>query len=165
MTHAPAKPVARFDVLHMISSAGTWLIAIIGTAGVVWLLAFLAGVFDSKVPDEPSHGQRTVPADAVIVEVQAIKRPRFETAVGTIKPIHESAVAAKFLAKVTEVRVTAGQQVAAGDVLVKLNDDELQSRLKQAEAQLEAAEAHSQQAQADMVRAQQLVKGDRKSVV
>lgn len=157
MTHSTAKPIGRNKLLSWLSTASTWLIAIVGSAGVVWLLAFLAGAFAPKVTEDAGHRLRPIPSEALIEEVKEISRPRFETAVGTIKPIHESAIAAKFLAKVVEVRVTAGQQVAANEVLVKLNDDELQSRLKQAEAQYDAAQAHARQARADLERAQQLV--------
>ncbi len=160
MTPASVKSFFPAHLFRLLASSGTWLVAILGTVGVAGLLAFLAGSFDSKVPEQSAHQARSIPADAVIVEVQTIQRPRYETAVGTIKPIHESAIAAKFLAKVIEVRVTAGQRVDADEVLVKLNDDELQSRLKQAEAQLQAAEANSQQAQSDLLRAQQLVQGN-----
>jgi len=51
--------------------------------------------------------------------------PRYESAVGTVKPVHEVAVAAKLLAVIEEIRVTAGQPVRAGDVLVVLDDDAL----------------------------------------
>ena len=55
--------------------------------------------------------------------------------------MHEAAVASKLLARVVEVNVTAGQAVSQGDVLVRLEDADLQARLKQAEAALTSAEA------------------------
>ena len=50
-----------------------------------------------------------------MVEVKLIKRPRTESAVGTIRAIHEVTVASKILARVKEVKVKAGQEVKAGE--------------------------------------------------
>lgn len=134
-----------------------WLVAIIGTVAVTVLLMFLAGVFSPKVVPEATAVRRPLPDAAQIVAARLIKVPRYETAVGTIEPIHQSSVASKILAKVVEVNVTAGQRVEEGDVLVRLNDDDLQSRLKQAEAQRDAAVARAQQAESDYSRGKQLI--------
>ncbi len=132
-----------------------------GTIGVGWILLFLAGVFSPKVPaEDPSSVARPVPAGAQIVEVQLLRRPRFESAVGSIEPVHRSAVAAKILAKVLEVNVTAGQLVTAGEVLVRLGDDDLRSRLQQAQAALDSAQARLAQSRSDYQRASQLIQGN-----
>jgi RND family efflux transporter MFP subunit len=70
--------------------------------------------------------------------------------------VHEAAVASKILARVTEVRVKAGQSVAAGDVVVLLEDSELQARRKQAEASVTAAIAAREKANKDYERAKAL---------
>ncbi len=154
-----SKPAHRSNPFWglLLRALSTWSVVIIGTVGVAGLLMLLAGVFSPKVPESQASAPRLVPADAQIVEVRMIRQPRFETAVGTIEPIHQSSVAAKILAKVDEVNVSAGQLVAAGEVLVVLNDDDLQSRLKQAESQRDSAVARAQQAQSDFERAQQLI--------
>jgi RND family efflux transporter MFP subunit len=85
-----------------------------------------------------------------------LKRPRYETATGTVKPVHESAVAAKLLAKVLEINATAGQVVQKDQVLVRLDDADLQARLKQAEAGLTSAQVRSEQTRTEFGRAEQL---------
>ena len=85
-----------------------------------------------------------------------LKRPRYETATGTVKPVHESAVAAKLLAKVLEINAIAGQVVQKDQVLVKLDDADLQARLKQAEAGLTSAQVRSEQTKTEFGRAEQL---------
>lgn len=148
-------------IAHVLGILKTWTIAILGTIGVGWILLFLAGVFSPKVPaDDPASVARPVPAGARIVEVQLLRRPRFESAVGSIEPVHRSAVAAKILAKVLEVNVTAGQLVTAGEVLVRLSDDDLRSRLQQAQAALDSAQARLAQSRSDYQRASQLIQGN-----
>jgi len=90
------------------------------------------------------------------VIVKTIKRQRFETASGTVKPVHESAVASKLLAKVIEMNVTAGQTVSQDQILVKLDDADLQARLKQAEAGLTNAQVLRDKASTDFARAKTL---------
>jgi RND family efflux transporter MFP subunit len=131
------------------------------TAIVVILLLWLAGVFEPKVngtaaavavaAGRPLDGRTTVPARLVTL-------PATEAAVGSIRAVHESAVAAKLLAKVVEVNVQAGQAVRAGDVLVRLDDEDLQARLRQAEATFAAAQAARRQAEIEFQRLDGLYK-------
>ena len=143
------KTIALAGILRWSAVAG-------GVVAVTVLLVALSGFFTRKVSMESIAVQAPVPEGATLAVVERVSQPRFESAVGSIKPIHESNVAAKMLARVTEVNVTAGLKVAAGDVLVRLNDEELVARLRQAEAERDAAQAHMQQAEADAARAAQL---------
>ncbi|MEX2185162.1 MAG: efflux RND transporter periplasmic adaptor subunit [Pirellulales bacterium] len=115
-------------------------------AGVSLLLVVLAGVFKPKVSGDASQPARTVAAGAVVVAVREIERSRFETAVGTIKPVYETTIASQLLARVIDVTVTAGQNVAQGDVLVRLDDADLKARLEQAEANVRLTLAKRDQA-------------------
>ncbi len=143
--------------LHGLRALGSWLFAAIGIVAVSYLLMVLAGAFTEKVHDASPASPQSLPDNAQIATVRSLTRPRFESAVGSIEPIHESSVASKILARVSEVKVNAGQTVEEGEVLIRLNDEDLLARLKQAEAQRDAASAQVQQAAADLGRAQQLV--------
>ena len=136
----------------------TLLVALAFTAGVTWMLLQLSGLFKEKVP--PPGGAvaagEPLPEGAELVAVRRITRPRYESAVGTVKPVHEVAVASKILAVIEEVRVTAGQPVRAGEVLAVLDDDALAARLAQAQAAVDAARAAAERAAQDLGRAQRL---------
>ncbi|MFO0975408.1 MAG: efflux RND transporter periplasmic adaptor subunit [Planctomycetaceae bacterium] len=138
------------------SSLMKWLLALVMTAIVTLMLLFLAGVFHRKVPSE-AVPMTTRSADGLKhVAVRLLKQPRYETATGTVKPVHESAVASRLLAKVLEISVTAGQSVLKDQVLVKLDDADLQARLQQAEAGLASAQVRSEQTRTEFGRAEQL---------
>jgi multidrug efflux pump subunit AcrA (membrane-fusion protein) len=138
------------------SNALKWLLAIVMTGVVTVMLLFLAGVFHSKVPSDVAEGKKRSAVGLKSVAARLLKRPRYETATGTVKPVHESAVAAKLLAKVLEINATAGQVVQKDQVLVKLDDADLQARLKQAEAGLTSAQVRSEQTKTEFGRAEQL---------
>jgi RND family efflux transporter MFP subunit len=123
----------------------------------VFLLLWLAGIFRAKVPDVSSEHHVAPLGDMPQAEVRVINRPRFETAVGSVEPVRQSAVASKLLARVAEADVKAGQAVNEGDVLIRLDDADLQTRLSQAEAAEAAATARKEQADADLARSAKLI--------
>jgi RND family efflux transporter MFP subunit len=152
MAHTKPTPSIRWRALRWLSVAGKTGVAVAATGGIVLLLMQLAGVFREKVPDVIVQSPESSEADGEQADVRLLKRPRFETAIGTIKPVHESALASKLLASVAEVHVKAGQSVKQNELLVKLNDADLRARLEQAEAAEATAIARKQQADADYER-------------
>ena len=127
------------------------------TAGIVYMMMTLAGYFEPKVkPIAPATPVGPAVEGQSVVEVKLVKRPRTESAVGTIRAIHEVVVASKILARVKEVKIKAGQTVKAGDELVVLDDADLQARLQQAQAAESGANAKLNQARIDVERAKRL---------
>ena len=116
---------------------------------VILLLLWLAGAFEPKIesalPTAPTVAGRPLD-NGTLIEVRSIRVPVVESAVGTIRAVHETAIASKLLAKVIEVNILAGQRVQPGEVLVRLDDADLQARLKQTEAAVTAARAARDQA-------------------
>jgi membrane fusion protein (multidrug efflux system) len=137
--------------------SGTVLLTIFLAAGLILILLVLAGAFTPKVPTQSPAPLATTPTNLPSAEVRLLRRSRHEAVVGTIRAVHEAAVASKLLARVTEVRVRAGQSVAAGEVLVSLDDADLQARYKQTEAAAAAAKVAKEQAERDYKRAQELL--------
>jgi RND family efflux transporter MFP subunit len=131
---------------------------VVFSAGVTVLLLWLAGKYAPKVSMQSEVQSSEDKAPSVVAEVRLVRRPLVETAVGTIRPVHETAIGAKLLARVVEVNLRAGQVVKAGDVLVRLDDVDLRARRRQSEAVLNAAEAARAQAEADLNRAANLLK-------
>ena len=76
-----------------ISSIGAWLLMLFGVAGVTLLLMVFAGVFHPKVPSKASTQLRPIPTDASFAEVKQVTQPRYESATGAVKPVHEANVA------------------------------------------------------------------------
>ena len=128
-------------------------------AGTVVLLLWLAGKFTPKVPqDTTAPPSQASEVEGRLVSVRLIREPRTESAVGTIRAVHETSIGSKLLARVVEVNLKAGQKVQKGEVLVRLDDRDLQAKLQQAKAAASAAEAARAQAILDENRYGQLVK-------
>ena len=124
---------------------------------VVLLLLWLAGTFEHKIdPSARAVAARPV-GDARLVTAGLKSLPRVESAVGSVRAVHETSIASKLLAKVLEVNVTAGQAVSAGDVLVRLDDADLMSRLEQSQSLADAARAARDQAKIEYDRVERLM--------
>lgn len=136
----------------------SWSAAIAGAClGLTLLMLVLSGYFTPKVPSErPAPTRAPVPAGE-LGEVRLVRRPRVETAIGTVRAVHEAAVAAKILARVVDVKVKAGQTVQQGELLVQLDDADLQARWQQMQAAQTSAEATAERAVVDHERARKLV--------
>ncbi len=130
-------------------------LAVVFTAGIVVLMMVLSGAFERKVKPGPAAGvaeKAAGPAPKNVGVVRLVRRPRRESAVGTIRPVHEAIVASKILARVEEVRVRAGQAVKRGDMLVLLDRADLKARMDQAQSAEAAARAKYDQAEIDQGR-------------
>lgn len=134
------------------------------TVVVVLLLLWLAGTFHKKIDAETAAvgGKAETPMgrSAVGVPTEVVRKirlPATESAVGSIRAVHETSLASKLLAKVLEVNVKAGSPVRQGDVLVRLDDADLKSRQQQAAAAADNARAARDQAKTEFDRVQQLL--------
>ena len=129
------------------------------SVGVVVLLLWLAGKFAPKVPSQhPTTPTHALNAEQRLVPVLLKQLPLSESAVGTIRAVHETTIGLKLLARVVEVNLKAGQKVQAGDVLIRLDDTDLRAKLQQAKAAVAAEEAVYRQAAGDEKRYAELVK-------
>ena len=130
---------------------GRVLVVLAFAVGVVLLLLWLAGKFSPKVPttvDESSHAQ-SEKIEGTMVPVLLTTVKRYESAVGSVRAVHETTIGSKLLASVEEVNVTAGQKVRAGEVLIRLDDTDLKARFQQTQAAVASIEARLAQIQAD----------------
>ena len=137
----------------------TLLLTTLFAVGIVALMMVLAGVFEPKVKmqsDKALVGTSSGRAASAEGVVKLVRRPRQESAVGTIRAVSEAVVASKLLARVEEVRVKAGQDVKQGDVLIVLDKADLKSRIEQALASERAAKAKYDQAEIEQGRAERL---------
>ena len=130
--------------------------AIAAGFGVLALaMAHLAGFFNDKV----APGRVDLPPVAIegqVITVTASQVPLIERATGTVHSRHETALSARITARVIEVLVSAGDSVAAGDVLLTLDDRELRARLQQREQAVVVAKADLSEAEPRYARAKSL---------
>jgi RND family efflux transporter MFP subunit len=125
--------------------------------GVILLLLWLAGKFEKKIQSDVEKPQLESKFEGRVAEVRLITVPLTESAVGSIRAVHETNIGSKLLARVIDANVKAGQKVTAGEILFRLDDTDLKAKLQQAKAAVESAEASFVQGDADAKRVEQLL--------
>ncbi len=97
------------------------------------------------------------PTIAYLQDAASIARIRATiTATGTLQPVDKVTVGAEVSGRVDEILVDFNDRVRKGDVLARLNTDELAARAVQARAGVAQARANLAKAQHDFRRAQEL---------
>ncbi|TWT98214.1 efflux RND transporter periplasmic adaptor subunit [Stieleria varia] len=131
-------------------------VVIVSMGVLIITIAWLSGMFEDKIQPgwNQSDGLRlTGQATDVVHEVE---KSYVEEAIGTLKASSRTIVSSKLLSSIEEITVVAGDEVETGQVLVRMDDKEYQSRLAQAKRALEAATANREQAEKQFSRVQQL---------
>ena len=136
-----------------------WLIVIVAVLAMALLVMWMSGVFAKKLPStgQPTVVGRPLPAGTATVLVVATTVPVREEAVGAVRAIQEIQVAARILARIRTMHITAaGHVVKRGDLLVEFEDEDLKARLSEAEAAHRSAEETRAQAERELAREQAL---------
>ena len=76
------------------------------------------------------------PASVHLVAARAVTSPVLTEVTGTVRPVQRATLAAKVMGAIDELPVTLGQQVHAGDILLKISAGEISARVLQAQSQL-----------------------------
>lgn len=128
----------------------------IGLLSLGLIILWLAGGFEDKIEPTTTTPRETIGTALETEAVHEVTKEYIEEAVGTLKAASRTVISAKVLAKIDEVSVSAGDQVAQDDMLVRLDDQDLRARLAQAEQSLAAATATKNEAQISHDRYQKL---------
>ncbi len=116
---------------------------------MLWILgAFRHGVIQAEVRPIPGEPHVNLPTETISLRTYPVSTE----AVGTVQPEKIASVSARLVANIVEIRVSAGQRVSSGDVLVVLDDRDLQHRVEQAQDAVRSAQATLAQAQSDYSR-------------
>lgn len=126
-------------------------------AGLGVLFYTISGGFVAKLetesqvlPGEPLAGRATV-------TVKAVQIPIWQSYTGTIVADQQATLSARLTAQVAEVLVDVGDAVKAGDILIRLDNLDLDARVRQTEQALASAQAQLNVARKEYQRMQSLV--------
>ena len=127
-----------------------WLRVGLPIATIVLLMLWILGTFHRGV----IQGRKLpVPVDsaagAITYKVVARAIPTSTEAVGTVQAEQIATITSRVVASITEMRASAGQQMAKGQILVVLDDRDLRHRLEQGQEAVRSGEVTLEQAQSD----------------
>ena len=139
------------------------LIAVVIGGGLVFLVG--SRVYEVKqeqaTPKKKKAGGRTVSVDLASAEIGQVREILLLT--GALKPRESVDVTPKATGRLEKTHFRVGDRVGRGDLIAELEDDELQQRVRRAEAAIAVSEANVAQRKAELentkanlARAQQL---------
>lgn len=130
-----------------------FLEAIGGMILLLLALSWLSGGCEEQTPPgRVSLPEPETPDAAERVRVEQRTEEAMEWASGEVASERHTVVSARVLARIEEVRVTAGSRVEQGDVLLVLDARDLKARLGEAEEALRAAQARLELAKSEFER-------------
>ncbi len=115
-----------------------WILS--GLAGAIVIALAVLGVFTPAVQVESAHVVQTFPSQGVTLL----------NASGYVVAQRKAAVASKVTGRLVSLSVEEGSRVRAGEVIARLENDDLFASRQQAEANLRAAREHLEQAKAEL---------------
>ncbi|KJY76339.1 efflux RND transporter periplasmic adaptor subunit [Vibrio nigripulchritudo] len=122
---------------------------------LIVLFIFMAGGFTEKV----NHKALTT-TDASDIETVTLRyqeTPQIREFTGTVIADQKAQLSARVTAKVVEVLVDIGDSVTKGDVIMRLESDDLDARVQQTEQGLSSAQANLNAARKEFKRISELV--------
>jgi membrane fusion protein (multidrug efflux system) len=129
--------------------------AVVGAVVIGLAVVWLSGGCGERVPPGEVGSVQHGETGAVAVVEQRVG-PDFEWASGAVESARRTAVASRILARIDEIRVNAGSEVAEGDLLIRLDARDLAARSGEAEEALRGARARLALARTEQERAAKL---------
>ncbi len=128
------------------------LLTLAAFAGLTLLFILMAGGFVSPLDSEtlPSKGEPL--AERVLTQVELVSLPQWQHFTGTLVADQQATVSARLTAQVADVLVNIGDVVEPGDVLIRLDNQDLDARVRQTEQGLASRQAQLNQARKDYQR-------------
>jgi RND family efflux transporter MFP subunit len=129
-----------------------------GGALLVFAVVWLSGGCEQKTPPGVAEvPAATAPAGATTARVEEQTVAGREWVAGEVASARQTAVSARVLARIEEIRVAAGSRVREGDVLVVLDARDLRAAVGAAEEALLSARARLELATSEHARIEQLL--------
>lgn len=127
---------------------------------IVGVFLFALGLWFFLTPPSSQKlgkGVEHPPIPVTTLEVKGKELSSFNEFAGTVQSSLTMQVSSRIVAHIREISVYAGAIVKKGDVLVRLDDGDIQAKLKQAQSVLLSTQATKEEATKDVVRYRKLV--------
>lgn len=135
----------------MKSSAAKFALPVLAIIGLLLMVAWIAGIFDQKIPPGKQEAIAVSGDDTVTVVKEDVQI--LEPVPATIRAKQATIISSRILSRIEKIHVRAGDSVAEGQLLIELASEDLKSRVSQAEARISAVRARLKEAQLALERA------------
>ncbi len=130
------------------------ILPLLAVIGLLLMVAWMAGTFSDKIDPGLAPAAEISREDAVpvVAEVAAYSEP----VPASVEAKETTLISSRLLARITSVKVRAGDQVEEGQLLLTLEKTDLLARAQQARDRIRAVEARLTEARQNLQRAEEL---------
>jgi membrane fusion protein, multidrug efflux system len=137
-----------------------WLPIVGGVVLLAGALAWMSGMFWSKIEPGVVQEERRSAEGLKMAVVEELPVPQTIDVVGTVEAKRKTDLAGQIMAAIREVNVRAGDTVKPGQTLIVLDDREIQSQLREAEAAEAGAKSDLDVRKRDYQRYREMLQGN-----
>ena len=142
------------DLNKMNNSKNKTIIPLLSVAFLFLTVAWMSGIFSEKIPPGSTPAKLIEPQHTV--EVIQKEHVIYETVPASIEAKQATVISSRILARIKKVHVRAGDMIEKGQLMIELEDEDLQSRVSQANSRIESVTAQLNEAKASLERARNL---------
>lgn len=132
----------------------SWIYSTLALVVLAAMVLWMAGTFDSRIA--PGTNASDTLQNQPTTEVSFKQHAVFEPVPASVEAKQATVISSRIMAQIEHVNVRAGDMVEKGQVLIKLEDSDLQSRVSQARANLASVNTRLAEAKLSLSRATDL---------
>lgn len=133
------------------------ILPLLAIVALLLMIAWMAGIFVEKIPPGVNAIEQTNTGEAIAVRIADVTI--IEKVPATVEAAQATLISSRLMARITSVKVRAGDSVSRGDLLLELENADITAQVNQAEAHIRAASARLKEAKQNLGRVQELQAG------
>ncbi|MCP4048299.1 MAG: efflux RND transporter periplasmic adaptor subunit [Gammaproteobacteria bacterium] len=133
------------------------LLSLLAIVALLLMIAWIAGLFDKKIQPDINTLEQTNLGDPVVVVVSEVTI--IEKVPASVEATQATMISSRLMARISTVRVRAGDVVSKGDLLLELENQDIKARVQQAEARIRGTSARLKEARQNLDRVTELQAG------
>jgi len=131
-----------------------WMVPVLAMLVLLALIAWMAGLFDTRIQPGVNEIKSTNSDEAVAVTSSEVTI--IEGVPASVEASQATLISARIMARIEAINVRAGDNVKRGDVVLQLEDSDIKAQVRQAEAQIRSTAARLKEAKQTLDRVTEL---------
>jgi RND family efflux transporter MFP subunit len=138
------------------------MLSLLAIVVLVLMIAWMAGLFVEKIPPGMQTAVLTNTGDPIVVTSSEVTI--IEKVPASIEATQATLISSRLMARISSVKVRAGDVVKKGDLLIELENSDIRAQQQQANARVRATSARLKEAKQNLDRVTELQSGGVMSV-
>jgi len=131
-----------------------FILPLLAIVALILMIAWMAGLFTNKISPGVNAIVQTNTGEPIAVQIADVTI--IEKVPASVEATQATLISSRLMARIVAVKVSAGDSVVKGDLLLELESSDIKARVQQAEAYIRATSARLKEAEQNLDRVQEL---------